>query len=46
MAASITHEVYRPQRPDRVGTGLTDSAEIGKWLMPREFEPRPVAPMR
>ena len=38
--ASISYELYFPHTPERVWRALTNRAEIAKWLMPNDFEPR------
>lgn len=38
--ASITKDVFYPHAPELVWQALTDSAELAKWLMPNDFEPR------
>lgn len=37
---SITRDYFYPQAPERVWQALTNRAEIAKWLMPNDFEPR------
>ena len=38
--ASISYELHFPHTPARVWRALTNRAEIAKWLMPNDFEPR------
>lgn len=40
MNYEITLEQTYPYPPERVWRALTDSAAMGEWLMPNDFEPR------
>jgi uncharacterized protein YndB with AHSA1/START domain len=37
----VEQEQTYPHPPERVWQALTDPAELGKWLMPTDFTPRP-----
>ncbi|HEX2170859.1 MAG TPA: SRPBCC domain-containing protein [Dehalococcoidia bacterium] len=40
MLESIVHEIVLPHPPGKVWRALTESAALGRWLMPNDFEPR------
>ncbi|MGA7086913.1 MAG: SRPBCC domain-containing protein [Candidatus Dormiibacterota bacterium] len=40
MSETITKAITLEQPPEAVWQALTDSAALGEWLMPNDFEPR------